>query len=408
MIQEIPLLISGFEKPFILNIDDQISTFNECLASFPRKTELLSTEFLHTIETCPPEGLKPFYASLQSADGKHIGFFLFQIKYFKANQSIKSLDQEDIFCRIHKKLKSLVANLVEFNTLVCGNLLLTGPYGYVIKDEYRNQLSLIYQYVIEEVQGWLRAKGTDTNVILVKDFFDYQKPLEESTFHSFSIQPNMIMELKPEWQNFNDYLEALHSKYRIRVRRAIKAADKVIKKELSLEEITLLNDDIYKLYKQTATHAEFNLLDFHPNYFSELKKNLKDSVEYHSYWMNGKIVAFFTLIRDGMELEAHFLGIDETLNKKNQLYLNILFDIIRIGIDNQMSVIRFSRTAIEIKSSVGAIPNLMTCYIKHRKVINNTFVPYLLDFLNQKNDYVIRHPFKTSEDILLPVADFQD
>ena len=41
----------------------------------------------------------------------------------------------------------------------------------------------------------------------------------------------------------------------------------------------------------------------------------------------------------------------------------------------------------------------MTCYIKHRRVINNTFVPYVLDFLNQKTNYVIRHPFKESEEV---------
>ena len=171
-------------------------------------------------------------------------------------------------------------------------------------------------------------------------------------------------------------------------------ASGIIRKELTLEEIQHHQKHLFGLYRQTATNAEFNLVDLHPEYFVQLKNNLNEKFHLYTYCKNGQILAFFTIIEDNDQDEAHFLGIDEGLNKEYQLYLNILFDLIRSSIQRRQKRIRFSRTALEIKSSIGAVPHALTCYIKHRKVINNTFVPYLLDFLNPSHDWVPRHPFK--------------
>lgn len=393
----IPIKIAGHDSTYSLMISFQVDSIKGMMAQLPHSGTLISYPFLKAIETSAPDGLKPVYAILNDPSDQPIGFYYFQIKYFKANQSVRFGQDEDFFCRLHVRLKSMVANLVEFNTLVCGNLLLSGPYGIILTPEFKNDQGLIYQHIIEEMQGWLRSENIDTNVILVKDFFQDQTILDESTFHRFEIQPNMILEHHPSWRSFDDYMHSLHSKYRVRARRALKAASHVTRKELTTEETLSLNGTLYQLYKCTATHAEFNLIDLHEDYFYQLKKNLGDQCHIYTYCIDSTVVAFYTILEDGDEAEAHFLGIDEDENKKYQLYLNILFDIIKSNIEMHKSQTRFSRTALEIKSSVGARPYPLVCYIKHRKVINNTFVPYLLDFLNQNPTWVQRHPFKESE-----------
>ena len=395
--------ISGFENNYSLCFDFSIDEIEPLIATMGTRSTLLSYPFLKSIEECPPQGLKPVYAVLIDHLDQPVGFFNFQVKYFQAQQSMRLGQDEDFFCRLHLRLKSLVVNLVEFNTLVCGNLLLSGPYGYILRPDHESSAGLIYQHMIEEMQGWLRSRSLDTNVVLVKDFFQDQKVLEESTFHSFEIQPNMILDLPRHWMRFEDYLDDLHSKYRIRARRALKAANGILRREISMEEASTFRAQLYGLYKQTATHAEFNLVDLHPDYFYQLKKNLGEAFHIYTYSLKDELVAFYTVIEDGAEDEAHFLGINESLNKPYQLYLNILFDIIQSSILRKKTRTRFSRTALEIKSSVGAKAHSLTCYIKHRKVINNTFVPYLLDFLNQNQDWVPRHPFRESENQLVPI-----
>ncbi len=392
---QVPIKIPGYANPFYITVGFQVDEIKSEIRDLSIPTTLLDYPFLKAIEVCPPQGLTPIYLILFNEDYQPIGFYYFQVKYFKASESVRRGETEnDFFCRLHKKLTGLVKNLVEFNTLVCGNLLISGPVGYFLKNEYRTSESLIYQYLIEEVQGWLRSNNTDTNVTLVKDFYDTNKPLENSTYHSFTIQPSMMMDIQNHWDSFDAYLEDLLSKYRVRAKRAIKAASRLKRTEINLEEIIECNHELYELYKQTSTNAEFNLFDLHPEYFIELKKQLGDQFHLYTYRLNGQLIAFFTTIEDDSECEAHFLGIDESKNKEYQIYLNILFEIIRQSIKLKKCRVRFSRTALEIKSSVGAIPITLTCYIKHRKVINNTFVPFIIDFLGQNLPWIPRHPFK--------------
>ena len=76
------------------------------------------------------------------------------------------------------------------------------------------------------------------------------------------------------------------------------------------------------------------------------------------------------------------------------MYLNILYDIIKIGFDQKCRSVVFARTALEIKSSVGAEPHEMYWYLRHRNKVSNRFLSQIVDYLNPKDDWVQRKPFK--------------
>ena len=76
------------------------------------------------------------------------------------------------------------------------------------------------------------------------------------------------------------------------------------------------------------------------------------------------------------------------------MYLNILYDIIKVGFEQECKSIVFARTALEIKSSVGAEPHEMYWYLRHRNKISNRFLSQIVDYLNPKDDWVQRKPFK--------------
>ena len=56
----------------------------------------------------------------------------------------------------------------------------------------------------------------------------------------------------------------------------------------------------------------------------------------------------------------------------------MLYDYVTLGIERQVKEINFGRTAGEIKSTLGAVPQELTCYIRHKKsVANFLFKPFL-------------------------------
>ncbi|MBK7700778.1 MAG: hypothetical protein IPJ39_19635 [Saprospiraceae bacterium] len=56
-----------------------------------------------------------------------------------------------------------------------------------------------------------------------------------------------------------------------------------------------------------------------------------------------------------------------------------------------------SRTAIEIKSTVGAVPHEMYLYLKHQNPIINKTVEHILGFVKPSEAYIIRSPFRDGQ-----------
>ena len=64
------------------------------------------------------------------------------------------------------------------------------------------------------------------------------------------------------------------------------------------------------------------------------------------------------------------------------------------GIQHQFKAVVFARTAMEIKSSIGAKPFDMYIYLKHtNNFIANTILKLVVKYANPVRDWDERHPF---------------
>jgi len=206
------------------------------------------------------------------------------------------------------------------------------------------------------------------------------------------------LDMDPKWKTFEDYLASMHSKYRVRAKKAIKTGLVLEKKSFTEEQIFENKETLYKLYQNVAEKSGFNLVNLNVNYLHALKKQFKDDFTLDAYFLDGKIIAFYTTLLNGHELEAHFLGFDQELSRKHKVYLNILYDIVKIGIARQVEKIVYARTALEIKSSVGARAHEMYCYMRHPNAFSNKFVAPILDYLKPDHEgWTPRQPFKDRE-----------
>jgi hypothetical protein len=288
-----------------------------------------------------------------------------------------------------------------FNTLVCGNLLLTGRHGFYFDESLVSKGEAFHLVAegMECVRQAFEQNGVPISVYLSKDYEEKYhasaNTLLEYSFNEFTIQPNMVLNLSENWNDFKDYLNAFHSKYRVRARRAFKKAALIQRRELNEEDIAINMSTINGLYNQVVKNVGFNVVKLHQEYFLGLKKSLGDLFCLTGYYLGDQLIGFYTTIENGRELEAHFLGIDQSLNQDYQIYLNMLYDMVRQGIDLQKKRIVFARTALEIKSSIGAVPEEMYCYLRHRNPLSNKFTPTIFEYLRPKTEWVQRHPFKT-------------
>ena len=69
--------------------------------------------------------------------------------------------------------------------------------------------------------------------------------------------------------------------------------------------------------------------------------------------------------------------------------------MVKHGIEHGFKEVEFARTAMEIKSTVGAEPRDLKIYIKHPNSLLNKLVSRVTKLMNPKIDWEQRHPFKS-------------
>lgn len=371
----------------------------------PPQNLFLNKQYLAAVEMTPPKGIRFSYLVFYKKE-KPVGVAYCQITNFSVEESIqpqspdntKSTKYPCVLRALGRFLKNLVVGK-NHNLLVCGNLLLTGEHGfYFSPDVPKEEVVAAMEAALVKVQEHWQRKKVNIDGIFIKDLVESHRPLgvelTKSRFSEFTFHPNMVLEIPEAWQTFDDYLAAIASKYRVRVKRAFRLGEGIEKSEFSTAEVIARKAELFRLFGAVVSSQDFNMVNIDETYFPTLKKQLGDQFRVFGYHLNGELIGFYTTISNHDEMEAHFLGFDQALNRERQVYLNMLFDILKFAIQRGAKKVVYARTAMEIKSSVGAEPNEMYCYIRASNRITNTILPRAIEYLRPPADWVPRSPFK--------------
>lgn len=285
--------------------------------------------------------------------------------------------------------------------LICGNTFVSGEHGVFIKDN-QNKKAIIKELatsIVHFVNSDKKLKK-QIDAFLIKDFAKESlfitDELKDFSYHPFLVEPNMSIKLQNNWQTFDDYLASMKTKFRVKAKKAFKQSAKIKIEEVTLKNIDEVLPKMTALYKKVASNANFNLANFNLATYKDLKEKLGDRYILKTYWLQDKIVGFVSGVINQKSLDAHFVGIDYQLNREYAIYQRMLYDYIEIAINKKLMNINFGRTASEIKSSVGAVPQDLTMYLRHKKSITNKILKLFLQRV-QPTPFQQKFPFKTLE-----------
>lgn len=327
-----------------------------------------------------PEFLKAFETA--NADIKFNYLFAFQGKtpIAFANTQIVTISVQTITknIKIAAWLKRLINNLFcnnQMRILFVGNVFLSGEYGTFLKQDKDKikTFSALAKSVKELYKTSKRLHG-----IFVKDFKEESlyitNELKNFGYAAMRVEPNMMIYLKPEWQSFDDYKNALKSKYRVKANKADSKSEGLVAKRFSNEDVVVHKQELQQLYENTIANANFNAQVLNLKTYINLKATYHDKFIVKGYFLENKLVGFLSAMVNGDHLDAHFIGLDYAFNKKYAIYPRILNDYVRLGIEHNSKHINLGRTASEIKSTLGAQPQDLMCYFRHKNPLLNKFI----------------------------------
>lgn len=355
----------------------------------------LSSSYLKAIEQASPENMCFRYAVIKKED-EILGIAYFQILKldYRLHQSYSqrknSVAKSTVFLqKIHNK----IINTAGTKLLVCGNALISGEHGFCLSALPDEQAL----HVIAEIAHTIRKNANPRiTATLIKDFCKddemNSKTLSQFGYHRFNAGPNMVIPIKKNWTTFDIYLNEMKPKYRKRVVSAMKKGSQIRRRSLALEDVIHYREELHNLYCGVVDSAKFKLFFLPPDFFISLKKHLENNFEIIGYFFENELIGFTTRIINGDIMEGYTHGLRYDINKEFELYQNFLLDDVRATISAQSSCINTGRTSIAMKSSIGAVPEEMTCFIRFSGGHSNHLIKPLFFFIKPANEYC-RNPF---------------
>lgn len=346
-----------------------------------------------------PEFLKAFEISNTDIEFNYIFILKNKEAVAFANTQIVTIGIETITknIKMSDNIRRYVNNLFcnnQIRVLFCGNVFLSGEYGTFLKNG--EEKTVTFKAIASGVKKLSKATRK-LNTIFIKDFENESvhitEHLKSFDYASMHVEPNMIISLKPEWHSFNDFKNALRSRYRVKANKADSKSESLVAKLFSEDDIKDHKLALQELYQNTIDNADFNAQILNLDTYIHLKNLFPEKFIVKGYFLNDQLVGFLSAMQNETHLDAHFIGIDYSNNKEYAIYPRILNDYVRLGIETKSDQINLGRTASEIKSTLGAQPKALTCYCKHKRYIPNQILKPFIKNVKIKS-YRQHKPFK--------------
>ncbi|MEI3790279.1 MULTISPECIES: 8-amino-7-oxononanoate synthase [unclassified Chryseobacterium] len=366
------------------SVSDLPSQWNSVIGN---RNIMLSKEYFNILESSGPANMECYYAGFFYNDDL-IGGALFQYLNFQNHVTFQKNE-------VWGNIRNFFARKFSKDVMILGNNMLTGQNGF-----YFDAAKITFEQVVPLLDRAVQKMQKDirkTSLIIYKDyqfnFVNYFQSKNHQPYFRFSVQPNMILKINESWTVYEDYLNDFSKKYRTRARSARKKFENIEKHEMNLDEIQKHQDEMNILYQNVAENAPFNTFFLAEHHFECMKKNINENFKVFGYFLNQKLIGFYTLILNNQDIDTYFLGYDKEIQKERQLYLNMLLDMVEFAISNKSKRIIFGRTALEIKSTIGAEPIEIFGLIKHNNSLVNLFMKRIFIGLNPKKEWIQRKPF---------------
>lgn len=352
-------------------------------------------DFLKSIEINHSE-INFYYIVLVDNSNNPIALASIQIVDFYLD-TVKT-NFEDFIRKIKNLLRKLyiLPNKKALKLLISGNTFVSGEHGIFIT--HSQDKKQVIKNLAKAILHFVNSNNSiNIDAFLLKDFVNESlfitDELKNYNYHPFSVEPNMILEINEDWISFEDYLNAIKTKFRVKAKKALQLSKEIIIKEVNNHNIENKLPQMTALYKKVVNNADFNLSHFNLESYKTLKSAFGEKYILKTYELDGKIIGFMSGMINQNSLDAHFVGLDYSLNRQYAIYQRMLYDYIQIAIAKKLKTLNFGRTASEIKSSVGAKPQDLTMYLRHKKGITNKIVKLFLQYI-QPSPFRQHFPFK--------------
>ena len=357
----------------------------------------LERRFLRVLERARPSNLKTHYALVYRDESP------------VAAVACQSLGLDGSVVPSRKKVGRMHAirdrglEQIKQRVLVCGNLLGWGPQGVAFA---KGQPPEPLWCAVAEAVYRIRRQDVlfgKTDLVMVKDLgaseAEADGPLRRFGYRPIETEPNMVLMLQPGWRTFEDYLSALRSDYRSKIRKLVKEFDAsgLQVERLDARGVRDHGETLHRLYLEVHERQRLRLVTISPSFLPALATEFAADFRTTVLRRPGDpaLAGFVTMIRDRDGAIGYYIGFDKDVAARGvPLYLRLLYALVEDAIVSGAGWVSLGRTALEPKANLGAVGFPLHCYVRHRVPALNAVVRALAHAAPDPDPPPARNAFK--------------
>lgn len=261
--------------------------------------------------------------------------------------------------------------------LVCGNLASWGQHAAAFAPGL--DPAELWPGVAEALYRIRRAEKLSgrTDFVLVKDIAEADpgaKALRRFGYRPIATDPDMVLELRPQWRDFDGYLTGLQSKYRSAVKGVAKKLDAAGCRVTPIEDVGPQAERIQTLYRHVLEASRVHPIELTAGYWVALAAAAGSDLRLTGITRDGALLGFAATVRDGDTAVAYYLGYERALRDELPLYFRLLHASIETAIGWGCKRVSFGRTSLEPKAQLGAKPVPTNLWARHPNPLVNGLV----------------------------------
>jgi hypothetical protein len=296
----------------------------------------------------------------------------------------------------HDKLAAPLERVRE-TVLVCGNLLSWGMHGVAFAPG--EDPAALWPAVAEALYRLRRADKLSggPGLVMVKDISDGDaeaaSALSRFSYRPLETDPDMVLDIPARWRSYEDYLGSLTSKYRRTARQIEKDVEAAGCRVEELTDVGGHAAELHALYMQTHMGARLRLFTLKEEFIPTLAAALGEGMRCTVIRRDDQLLGFVTTVRDGETAVGYYIGFDRAANAEFPVYFRLLQAVVGDAIKLGCRRLSLGRTALEPKARLGARPEPMRVWIRHRVPALNVLVRAMLHTVSH-DEAPERNPFK--------------
>lgn len=280
---------------------------------------------------------------------------------------------------------------------ICGSPVSNGESGIYLDPrltpaERREAFDLIARQVIDS--------SNLGQTIFFKEFNDeeidrYASDLEEN--HGFfSGDPGPGTRLDLRWPSFDDYLAAMHKRYRARIRKDMKISEPL--EFVLLDSFAELAPTAARLYREVVENAPFTLQVADERFFAAVSDFDQARLLVARDRETGEVLGVNLLLFGDTCMHNLYIGFNYARNDQFHTYFALVEHSLRVSFENKCRVCYLGQASYEFKARLGAVPYRLVSYLKHRIPAAHRALRANRDKLYPKSEVATHDVFRTAAD----------